>query len=147
MTVASVPPIPYAAGPGCAPAESGPTRSAPPSSAHAIDPPPALTECTLTIGRPSGTPATCASVVVSARPETIAATSVLVPPMSKLSTSAKPLAAATHEAPTTPPAGPDRTQAAPLRAACSSSSTPPDERITSGAGNPAARARSPSRCR
>ncbi len=103
--------------------------------------------CTSTIGSRIGTPATTASVVVCASPPTIGATSVLVPPMSKLSTSAYPLAAATWAAPTTPPAGPDSTHDAAASAAASSSTTPPDDCITSGAGNPAWSARSASRSR
>ena len=57
-------------GPGSAPAERGPTRSAPPASAHAIEPPPALTVWTSTIGSLIGTPATTDSVVVCASPPT-----------------------------------------------------------------------------
>ena len=41
VTVATSPPRPYAAGPGSAPADIGPTRSAPPWSTHARLPPPA----------------------------------------------------------------------------------------------------------
>ena len=68
-------------------AERGPTRSAPPVSAQAIEPPPALTVWTSTIGSLIGTPATTDSVVVLASPPRTGATSVLVPPMSKVSTS------------------------------------------------------------
>ena len=43
MTVGSVPPLPYEAGPGSAPADCGPTRSAPVTSGTcAIEPPPDL---------------------------------------------------------------------------------------------------------
>jgi hypothetical protein len=76
--------LPYAAGPGSAPAERGPTRSAPPLSAEAIEPPPADTVCTSTVGCRIGTPATTDPVVVCTSPPTIGATSVLVPPMSKV---------------------------------------------------------------
>ena len=85
MTVGSCPPSPYAAGPGAALADRGPTRNAPPSSTHPTDPPPALTVCTSTMGSRSGTPATTDSVVSCTRPATTGATSVLVPPMSKVS--------------------------------------------------------------
>jgi hypothetical protein len=51
VTVGSVPPLPYAAGPGSAPADCGPTRSARVSSGTcAIEPPPAPTVCTSTDG-------------------------------------------------------------------------------------------------
>ena len=51
VTVGSVPPRPYEAGPGSAPADCGPTRSAFVSSGTwAIEPPPAPTVCTLTEG-------------------------------------------------------------------------------------------------
>ena len=51
VTVGWVPPLPYAAGPGSAPADSGPTRSAFVSSGTcAIEPPPAPTVCTSTDG-------------------------------------------------------------------------------------------------
>ena len=54
---------------GSAPAEWGPTRRAPPWSAQAIEPPPALTVCTSTMGSLMGTPATTVSVVVWPRPD------------------------------------------------------------------------------
>ena len=50
VAVASVPPRPYAAGPGSAPAERGPTRKMPPTSTYAIEPPPAPIVSTSTIG-------------------------------------------------------------------------------------------------
>src|SRR5207245_2964242 len=98
------------AGPGRAPPERGPTRSAPPSSTQAIEPPPALTVCTSTMGHLMGTPATTDSVVICRAPATTGATSVLVPPISKVRKSWYPLASATKAAPTTPPAGPERRQ-------------------------------------
>ena len=49
--------------PARAPAERGPTRSAPPSSSQAIEPPPAPIVCTSTIGNRIGTPATTESAV------------------------------------------------------------------------------------
>src|SRR5918999_1042111 len=64
VTVGSSPPLSYPAGPGSAPAEWGPTRRAPPASAQAMEPPPALTVCTSTIGSFMGTPATTVSVGV-----------------------------------------------------------------------------------
>ena len=56
----------------------------------ATEPPPALTEWTSTAGSLIGTPASTDSVVVCTAPPTTAATSVLVPPMSKVSRSPKP---------------------------------------------------------
>ncbi len=50
VAVGSVPPRPYAAGPGSAPAERGPTRKMPPESTYAIEPPPAPIVSTSTIG-------------------------------------------------------------------------------------------------
>ncbi len=55
-----------------------------------MEPPPAETVCTSTVGRPTGTPAITLSWVVPSRPPTIGATSVDVPPMSRVSTSSKP---------------------------------------------------------
>jgi hypothetical protein len=75
-----------------------------------MEPPPALTVCTSTIGSLIGTPATTDSVVVCTMPSSTGATSVEVPPMSKVRRSWKPLSPATHAAPTTPPAGPERRQ-------------------------------------
>ncbi len=54
VTVASSPPMPYAAGPGSAPADSGPTVSAPNRSTRAIEPPPAPIEPTSTCGSATG---------------------------------------------------------------------------------------------
>ena len=48
--VGSVPPLPYAAGPGSAPALFGPTLTAPASSIHAMLPPPAPITCMSIIG-------------------------------------------------------------------------------------------------
>src|SRR4029453_14613290 len=101
---------PGAAGRGSAPAELGPTRRAPPASTQAMEPPPALTVCTSTIGSLTGTPATTDSVVVCPTPPSPGAPSVGGPPMSKGRGSWKPLRPATHAAPTTPPAGPERRQ-------------------------------------
>ncbi len=99
------------------------------------------------MGSRRGTPATTASVVVCTRPATTGATSVLVPPMSKVSTSGYPERPATYDAPTTPPAGPDSTNRAGCVAAVALSVTPPEDCMTSGAGRPASAARSPRRCR
>ncbi len=50
-----------------------------------------------------------------------------------------PAARAIRAAPTAPPAGPERTLQAPARAASATSATPPEERMTTGRGNPALR--------
>src|SRR3954465_15685046 len=57
VTVARLPPSPYAAGPGTAPAERGPTLKAPAWSTKAIEPPPAPIVCTSIIGTSTGQPA------------------------------------------------------------------------------------------
>ena len=110
MTLASVtvsgPPARYAAGPGSAPAESGPTRYRLPSNAS-TDPPPAATVWMLSIGARIRTPATCVSYCRSNSPAKCE-TSVDVPPMSKPITLANPAACAVLAMPTIPPAGPDK---------------------------------------
>ena len=71
MTFASVtvsgPPRRYAAGPGFAPAESGPTRYRPPSKCRS-DPPPAATVWMLSMGARMRTPATWVSYCRSYSP-------------------------------------------------------------------------------
>ena len=61
-------------------------------------------------------------------------TSVLVPPMSKLTASANPHAAAMSAAARTPPAGPDSNSAAAARAPPATGTSPPAEVITSASG-------------
>ena len=80
VTVSGPPPR-YAAGPGTAPAEAGPTRSRVPSH-RAIDPPPAATVSIANIGVRMRTPATTVSLARSKLPAQCE-TSVEVPPMSK----------------------------------------------------------------
>src|SRR5207342_3560573 len=92
--------------------------------------------CTSTIGSFTGTPATTDSVVVCTCPSRTGATSVDVPPMSKVSRSASPDRPATQAAPTTPPAGPDSRQPAACEAANPISATPPEDCMTTGAGSP-----------
>ena len=94
------------------------------------------------MGHLMGTPATTDSVVICRAPATTGATSVLVPPISKVRKSWYPLASATKAAPTTPPAGPERRQEEARRAASSSSVTPPDDCMTRGLGIPASAIRS-----
>ncbi len=99
------------------------------------------------MGSLMGTPAMVASVVVPGSPAMIGATSVLVPPMSKLSTSEKLLRRAISAAPTTPAAGPDSTKEAARPAAVATSTTPPEDCIINGAGTPRSSQRRTSRLR
>ena len=147
VTVGSVPPCPYAAGPGRAPAECGPTRSAPPASRQAIEPPPAPTVWRSSIGSATGRPPTGRAPVSRAAPSSITQTSHDVPPMSKQSASGSPDASAAHAAPAAPPAGPDKTVRAACARAWSSVASPPEDCITSGTGSCAPRARSASAAR
>ena len=96
-------------GPGTAPALCGPTRRLPPESSQAIEPPPAPIVCTSTLGRRSGIESISVKFVSSGTPSRMSAMSVLVPPMSKLTTFFRPSERAQLAAPTTPPARPDRT--------------------------------------
>ena len=96
MTVGSAPPFPYAAGPGSAPADWGPTRSAFVSSGTwAIDPPPAPTVCTLTDGTLMRKWLIEVSRPIVGCPFWQSATSVEVPPMSKVRMLSKPALRAT----------------------------------------------------
>ena len=82
VTVGSVPPRPYAAGPGAAPALRGPTWRLPSTSSQAIEPPPAPTECMSIWGTFTGNaPIMLSDVITGASPWT-RQTSVEVPPMS-----------------------------------------------------------------
>ena len=75
---------------------SGPTTSAPPGSMRAIEPPPAPMVCTSSDGQPHREAADRrARRAGSGTPPSTRHTSVLVPPMSKVTASGKPLAAAT----------------------------------------------------
>ena len=58
--------------------------------------------------------------------------------MSNESAFGKPASSASLAAPTTPAAGPERSANAACAAASSSVARPPEERITSGSGRPAA---------
>src|SRR6476660_7155426 len=78
----------------------------------------------------TGEPATTASLVVRILPALHNATSVDVPPMSKVMMFAKPDAFADRSAPTTPPDGPERIVRTGSRAARSAEMLPPDDCIT-----------------
>ena len=147
VTVGSVPPCPYAAGPGRAPAECGPTRRAPPESIHAMLPPPADTVATSSIGRCRGWPAISVLLVRAGVPSRTRATSHEVPPMSKVRASRASCSAASRAAPITPPAGPLRTVHAACSAESAIGSTPPLDCMIAGAGRPASDARPASRPR
>ena len=110
MTVGSVPPLPYAAGPGSAPADCGPTRSAFVSSGTcAIEPPPAPTVWTFTDGTLIRKWPIAVSRPIVGWPFWQSATSVDVPPMSNVRMSSYPALVATNSAPATPPDGPEST--------------------------------------
>src|SRR6478609_11281716 len=85
---------------------------------------------TSTAGARTGKSPTLVSRVISGRPETHTATSVDVPPMSKVRMRSKPAYDATNDAPLTPPAGPDRTVWTGFLHAASRLISPPSERTT-----------------
>ena len=101
----SGPPAPYAAGPGRAPALWGPTCRRP-FSTRQMEPPPAATVSIASAGATSRASPTWCSKTYSKSPSN-RATSVLVPPMSKLITRSYPAPRPTRAAPATPPAGPE----------------------------------------
>ena len=91
VTVGSSPPLPYAAGPGSAPADCGPTRRAFVSSGTcAIEPPPAPTVWTLTEGTLIRKCPIDVSRPIVGWPSWQRATSVEVPPMSNVRMSSIP---------------------------------------------------------
>ena len=89
-----------------------------------------------------GRPPTVRWAAGSGRPSMTRHTSVLVPPMSKVTASGKPAATAAAAPASTPAAGPDSSRAAGRSAASSSGTSPPADVITSTSGAKAA-----SRCR
>src|SRR5216683_493391 len=113
-----------AAGPGSAPADPGPTRNAPPVSNQAMLPPPAPTVLISIMGSLTGWPPILPSVVWAIIPST-RATSVDVPPISRVMACLKPEAPATNAAPTTPAAGPERRVRAASRRAVALEIEPP----------------------
>ena len=82
VTVGSVPPRPYAAGPGDAPALRGPTWRLPSTSSQAMEPPPAPTVCMSICGTLTGKAPTMLSDVITGVRSRTRQTSVDVPPMS-----------------------------------------------------------------
>ena len=97
----------------------GRRTSAPPGSRRAIEPPPAPMVWMSSAGRRTGSPATSRPGAGSGTPPRTRQTSVLVPPMSNVTASGYPQAAATAAPARTPPAGPDSNSAAGNRAASS----------------------------
>src|SRR5882757_3288089 len=76
------------------------------------------------MGTATGKPAAVDSLVVRNSPER-SATSVDVPPMSKVMTLSMPANSAAYAAPVTPPAGPDKIVVTGSRAAFAAEITPP----------------------
>ena len=104
--------------------------SVPSGDTQAIDPPPAPTVTMSIIGTLAGNRPTVASVVSDGAPERMTATSVEVPPPSRVTTSSKPAAWVTAAAPSAPAAGPDSTVVMGLRATWSADVTPPLDFMT-----------------
>jgi hypothetical protein len=87
--------------------------------------------CTSSDGSRTGYPAAVRPAAGSGSPPSTRQTSVLVPPMSNVTASEKPQAAATAAPARTPPAGPDSSRATGRSAAAPAGSNPPAEVITS----------------
>src|ERR1700742_2985817 len=119
------------------PAAARAPRPPPLGSPQPIEPPPAPTVWTSTVGSWIGRPPIVRESVRRTAPSSTTQTSQEVPPMSKPSALPSPERRARRPAPTAPPAGPERTLQAPARAASSAGATPPEESITCGAGRPA----------
>jgi hypothetical protein len=148
VTVGCVPPRPYDAGPGSAPALSGPTFIRPSVSTDAIEPPPAPISTISTTGIFTGMPLPfmkrCARSTSKLR-ESIGSKSsmrqilAVVPPMSKETTRGSARSRAIAAARMAPPAGPDSMSRTGKRAAVSSvTRLPPEVIIRQGAPMPAA---------
>ena len=104
----------------------------------AIEPPPAPMVCTSSDGNRTVNPPTSRSAAGAGAPPRIRQTSVDVPPMSKVTASANPLAAAAAAPARTPPAGPDSSSEAGSSAASAAGSSPPADVMTStSAASPA----------
>src|SRR2546426_12472427 len=113
VTVGSVPPRPYEAGPGSAPALTGPTCSAPLGSNLAMEPPPAPISTMSTTGTFTGYPGkvrvwnSLYSVVTFGVLASTREHFAVVPPMSREITLGSPTSRPTAAAPITPATGPD----------------------------------------
>ena len=97
---------------------------------EAIDPPPAPMVWMSRLGRRTGKPPAIRPGAGSGTQPRMRQTSVLVPPMSKVTASVNPAAAAWAAAATTPPAGPDSRRATGRSAASVAGTRPPAEVIT-----------------
>lgn len=106
MTVGLVPPSPKQAGPGLAPALSGPTTTAPPAT-RAIEPPAPPTASTRGVGSRTSTPARLQLTVCGSRASSMIPMSMLVPPMSTVIASRSPRRSARARAPWIPLTGPE----------------------------------------
>ena len=95
-----------------------------------MEPPPAPIARISIIGAMIGQPSMRLSSTVSASPSTITPMSELVPPMSMVTTSARPARPARNWAPTTPPLGPDMTVRAGYSRAVPAGITPPFDCMT-----------------
>ena len=101
-----------------------------------MEPPPAPTVWTSTIGSWMTRPEISRESVRLTRPPSTTQTSHEVPPMSMPTASPPPDSSAISAAPTAPPAGPDRTLQAPARAASAVGATPPEDFMISGKARP-----------
>jgi hypothetical protein len=97
----------------------------PSGETQAIEPPPVPTVITSTIGTFTAKRPTDPSVVRLGRPSLITATSVDVPPPSRVITRSKPACPATSAAPSVPAAGPERIVVIGLRRTSGPAITPP----------------------
>ena len=136
VTVGSVPPRPYEAGPGSDPALSGPTRIWPRPSTAPIEPPPAPISIISMTGMEMGMPEPLVNRWVRATSKVLAVRGVwssirqilaVVPPMSYETTRSRPCRAAMSAAKMAPPAGPDSMSRTGYRAAASTTMRPPPE--------------------
>ncbi len=98
------------------------------ASIHAREPPPAPAVWISSMGTRTGNPLTWPSMVVGgSRLASSRATSVDVPPMSKVSSRSMPARRAMLSAPVTPPAGPDKMVRTGSRAAAGAERMPPED--------------------
>jgi hypothetical protein len=97
----------------------------PPASTEAIEPPPAPRVWMSSAGSATRAMPTVFSPVSVGSPPWSSAMSVLVPPMSNVTRSPRPVSRATWRPAAMPPAGPDSTAPAASRAASRMGATPP----------------------
>ena len=119
-------PVPYAAGPGTADALLGPTRRFPPSSIHAMAPPPEPIASTLIVGTLMGCWLMMVVELRTGSPPTTMPTRNVVPPASPVTTFLWPSCSANRAAPTTPPLSTDPTVVIADAGASSAEIVPPE---------------------